>query len=450
MGYVAVIDHGKSNTRVAIFDAEGGQVAERSRPTPTAASGAYPSEDVEALIPFVLEALAAFSPQYGIESIIPVAHGAAGALIDRDGLVLPVVDYEHTPSPALNEAYDALRPPFAETASPRLPAGHNLGRQLYMLETAFPDAVARAEAFLPLAQYWAWVLSGRMVSEVTSLGAHTDLWSPSRQTTSSLVARLGWGRLIPPLRKAGDAIGPIRPEIAQRTGLDPATRVLAGLHDSNASLVPYFSDGSGPVAVVSTGTWIIVMNVGGDSAYLDPAADMLANVDILGRPTPSARFMGGREFATIAGEDAPASIETAWAVLQAGTLALPSFSAQGGPWASLEGRILGHLPPMPGARSALACLYCALVTDNLLTRLGVTGPVFVDGPFAQNDVWLAALSGLRAGGICPQGAASPAAGAAMLARAAPKTSPAATAYPERLDLGSYRQRWMAAIDQRGV
>ncbi|MEM9196700.1 MAG: FGGY family carbohydrate kinase [Pseudomonadota bacterium] len=452
MGCVAVLDHGKSNTRMVVFDAEGRQRAERTRPTPTDATGPYPAEDVEALIPFVVDALAEFAQRFDIATIIPVAHGAAGALVDADGLVRPVIDYEHSATPDLNAAYDAVRPEFAETGSPPLPAMLNLGRQLFMLADAHSDAVAQASAFLALPQYWAWVLSGEMASEITSLGAHTDLWDPWNGRPSTLVARQGWARLIPPLRRAGDALGPLRPEIAAATGLGRHTQVLTGLHDSNASLVPYLSAGADPVAVVSSGTWAIIMNIGGDTARLDPAADMLANVDVLGRPTPSARFMGGREHALISGDDQPGTLAAAEAVLEAGTLALPSFSDQGGPWAHSKGQIIGDVPQIPGARSALAALYCALVSDDILSRLGASGPVQVDGPFAKNPVWLAAMAGLRPEGIVPRDGASPAAGAAMLARARERARsqpapPPPRPYAQKLDLARYRSLWQTALAQ---
>ncbi|MEL6234160.1 MAG: FGGY family carbohydrate kinase [Pseudomonadota bacterium] len=448
MGCVAVLDHGKSNTRLVVFDAEGRLRAERKRPTPTSTSGPYPAEDVEALLPFIIDALAEFAQRFDIATIIPVAHGAAGALVGRAGLVRPVIDYEHSANPALNAAYDARRPPFEETGSPPLPAMLNLGRQLFMLAEEHPDAVAQATAFLALPQYWAWVLSGELASEITSLGAHTDLWDPWNSTTSTLVTRQGWARLIPPLRRAGDALGPLRPEIARATGLGPQTQVLTGLHDSNASLVPYLSAGADPVAVVSSGTWAIIMNVGGDTARLDPAADMLANVDMLGRPTPSARFMGGREHALLAGDDQPGTLAAAQAVLEAGTLALPSFSDQGGPWAHIKGQILGEVPQIPGAQSALAALYCALVSDDILTRLGAHGPVQVDGPFAQNPVWLAAMAGLRADGIVPRDGASPAAGAAMLARPPARPEPPPEPHAQKLDMARYRSRWQTATLER--
>ena len=60
---------------------------------------------------------------------------------------------------------------------------------------------------------------------------------------------------------------------------------------------------------------------------------MLANVDITGRPTACARFMGGREYGEIAGGDlALAARARRWqALIERRVYALPAFSAQGGP-----------------------------------------------------------------------------------------------------------------------
>ena len=54
-----------------------------------------------------------------------------------------------------------------------------------------------------------------MASEVTSLGAHTDLWRPNEGDLSSMVDRLGWRRLFPPMRKAWDTLGTLKPEVAR-------------------------------------------------------------------------------------------------------------------------------------------------------------------------------------------------------------------------------------------
>ena len=100
-------------------------------------------------------------------------------------------------------------------------------------------------------------------SERTSLGCHTDLWNPHTGAFSSLVRDMGWSGLMPPLQAPADILGPVTPEVAAATGLDPATPVHCGIHDSNASLLPHLLARKPPFAVVSTGTWVVAMAIGG-------------------------------------------------------------------------------------------------------------------------------------------------------------------------------------------
>ena len=140
--------------------------------------------------------------------------------------MLPVLDYEFE-MPAGQEAhYAGQRPPYSATCSPRLPAGLNLGRQLAWQAQAFPEQFGRARHILMYPQYWAWRLSGVAASEVTSLGCHTDLWQPARQQYSSLVERMGWSDLFPPLQPAWAPLGFLKAELARLTGLPSECRVL--------------------------------------------------------------------------------------------------------------------------------------------------------------------------------------------------------------------------------
>ena len=153
-----------------------------------------------------------------------------------------------------------------------MPDGLNLGAQLFWLDRLHPDAMASA-TLVPWAQYWAWFLSGVAVSEVSSLGCHTDLWAPGVGAFSPLAQRLGWAARFAPLVSAGDGVGTLRPELAAPTGLLPAIRIHAGLHDSAAALhaARGFAEIAGHEAtVLSTGTWFIGMRLSG--APIDTAA----------------------------------------------------------------------------------------------------------------------------------------------------------------------------------
>ncbi|TIV91464.1 MAG: carbohydrate kinase, partial [Mesorhizobium sp.] len=150
-------------------------------------------------------------------------------------------------------------------------------------------------------------------------------WNPWTSDYSSLVDRMGWRRLMAPVRPAKDRLGPILPAIAQRTGLAPQTPVFCGLHDSNASLLPHLLSDAPPFSVVSTGTWVVSIAVGGRKVELDAARDTLVNVNALGDPVPSARFMGGREFSLLTeGQPQEWSDDDVTAVLARQVLLLPS------------------------------------------------------------------------------------------------------------------------------
>ncbi|MVT75953.1 FGGY-family carbohydrate kinase [Bradyrhizobium cajani] len=446
---VAVLDIGKTNVKLALFD-EGRLLWEQAAPNCIRSGPPYPHEDVESSWNFFLDALREAARSHQIGAIVPTAHGAAGALIGERELAAPVMDYEFTGVDEIEPDYVKLRPPFSVSLSPKLPAGLNLGRQLAYQKWRCPDLFAKARYFVGYPQYWTWRLTGVAVSEVTTLGAHTDLWVPRRGQISSLVEALDIDHLLPPLRRAFDPLGPIKPEIAAVTGLAPETRVFCGIHDSNASLLPYLVSRQAPFTVLSTGTWVILMSVGLSLDQLDPRDDTLANVDVLGRPIACGRFMGGREYAIIAGGSGNPDLDAMERVIASGAMALPCFSGQGGPYAKAKGVIRGEVAARD--RPALATLYCALVSDLMLTHMGATGgDLIVEGTFAGNPLFCRTLGALRPTQrvFAAEDAAGTARGAAMLAQWPPSYH---IAEPVPVDpisiagLDSYRKAWTAAVD----
>jgi sugar (pentulose or hexulose) kinase len=453
MRAVAVLDVGKTNVKLAVFDTGGAGLWERSIANRSVPGPPYSHADVEKIWSFFLASLAEAARLHPIDVIVPATHGAAAALVDEAALAMPVIDYEDPCVEAIEPSYASLRPPFAQTGSPPAANGLNVGRQLAWQRSVFPEAFGRARHLLFYPQYWAWRMTGVAASEFTSLGCHSDLWLPAEARASSLAAALGLEGRVPPVAPAWTALGPLRAGIAEAAGLTGEVRVLCGVHDSNASIVPYLAHWRAPFTVVSTGTWVILLGVGLPVADLDPKADMLANVDITGRPTACARFMGGREYAAIAGGDlAPPRRETLQALIDRGVLALPAFSAQGGPFADVAGMIEGNIAD--NERGALATLYVALMTDHMLARLGVReGPVVVDGNLGANAAFTAVLAQLRSGQEVtstrkPIGAAY---GAAMLA-----SWPDCPELPERVThatwslngLEAYRETWTKRAMER--
>jgi sugar (pentulose or hexulose) kinase len=391
--HVAVIDIGKTNAKLALVEMNSlSEIAVRKMANTVRQDGPYPHFDVEALWQFILEGLAAYQRDHGVDAISVTTHGACAALIDASGdLALPVLDYEFDGYGETANRYAALRPPFAETGSPHLPLGLNLGAQIFWQQQTFPEAFSRTIQILTYPQYWSFRLTGVAANEVTSLGCHTDLWSPVAHDYSSLVDKMGWRKLMAPLQRASQSLGFITADVTNKTGLKPETHVACGIHDSNASLVPHLLVHAKPFSVISTGTWVISMAIGGKAPVLDERRDTLMNVNAFAEAVPSARFMGGREFQLVMAEDHPTiTPEDVEAVLGKGIFLLPSIVQGSGPFADRKSRWIGE--PTPAERQVAASFYLALVTATCLDLIGADGETIVEGPFSSNPNFLDMLA----------------------------------------------------------
>lgn len=389
MERVAVLDVGKTHAKLTLIAADG---AVLSRMVHANRAGRFlDSDGVENLLEAGLRDFARIGP---VDAIVPVAHGAAAAIVAGDRILFPPVDYELDPGAGCLAAYRAQRDPFLHSGSPAMPLGLNLGAQLHRLEADGFIWPAAARLLL-LPQFWAWRLCGEQGAELSSLGCHTDLWFPRVAAPSDLAIRRGWAARLPPLIPASEVLGPLSPEWQRRTGLGP-TRILCGIHDSNAALHGARSlagaHGSGPL--LSTGTWFIAMAPG--AAWPDPALehrDVLVNVDPAGKPVPSARFMGGRERELLAGADPlPGTGSGAIdAVIAGDAVPRAGFGGHGGPFAGRRGN-WARRPDGVAERQAAISLYLSLMTMEMLDILGVGGPLLIDGPAAHDEIFGAALA----------------------------------------------------------
>jgi sugar (pentulose or hexulose) kinase len=270
-------------------------------------------------------------------------------------------------------AYDALRPDFDLTGSPALPMGLNLGAQFYWQLSHDPTLAARIATIVTYPQYWGYLLTGALACDVTSLGCHTDLWAPLAGRWSDLPAALGLANKFAPCLPPSAVLGTTLPAL----GLGEIP-VLCGIHDSNASLLPHLIGRDPPFSVVSTGTWVICMAMGARAVTLDPTTDVLINVNAMGAPVPSSRFMGGRIYdqftrGAIATPDDVAAVDRTGLIL---TDAL-EFS---------------HPPETDGMAEVALGRYLARRTAECLDMIGAAGPTLIEGPFSANPWFLAALA----------------------------------------------------------
>jgi sugar (pentulose or hexulose) kinase len=449
MSVVAVLDVGKTNVKLTAATRGGDLIETVSLPNAPAPGPPYLHIAAARIGDWLLDELAALARRHRIGAFVATGHGSAAGLVDDAGLAMPMIDYEAEVPAGITAAYLEAAGPLAPLGSPLMAGAAHMARQLFWLEADWPEAVAGAKAFLGGPQYWAWLLSGGTASELTFLGAQSQLRDFAARTWAPIVAARGWQHLLPPPVPAWHPVGRIRPALAARHGLPPDIDVLCGIHDSSANFYRFQEAGLTGLTLISTGTWIVGMS---DEA--PPEAGLAGgyvtrNMDVHGNPLSGILAMGGREFATIAGDapEGPVAAAEVAALVAAGTMALPSFADQDGafPGSAGKGRIEG---PEPASRRALALLYVALLTDACLERLGARGTVVLDGSFTRDPLYAGLVQALRPGvrvlvNTDAYGAAS---GAALLADHERRTGPAPVALTpaSRADvpgLATYRDRW---------
>ncbi|MER8832488.1 carbohydrate kinase [Mesorhizobium sp. M0909] len=448
---IAVLDFGKTNSKLFVFGQDGQILDERRTQPSWIRKGGFSVLDEATLHDWSARAIDDAVDTHGVEGLMVSGHGCTFALVDEAALTHPILDYEQEPPAEIAAQIDRRIPDFAETFSPRLPLGFNYGRHMLWLKEVEPGAFATATSILGYPQYWSWRFGGRPVSEVSYLGCHSHLWAPRKRDFSSLVDAEGWRGQMPAFERAGAVIGEQRFSRAAKP-----VAVHNGVHDSNAALHAYRRQQLGPVTVVSTGTWVVVLNPDCPLDALDGERDMLVNVDVDGGPVPTIRFMGGREFATISagwqGAIAPSSVQR---VIDAGIMALPSF-APGGPMPHRRGELVGRTPNAE-ERAAVALLYVALMLDLCLELIHSDNTVIVDGGLNNGGLLAALLAQLRPGQAFLQGATleGSATGAAALAfesvgREFATEAPEAVHAASFSGLAGYRNDWRGLAADRGV
>jgi sugar (pentulose or hexulose) kinase len=395
MTHIAVIDIGKTNAKLAIVDAARlEEIDVLTTPNLTVQGAPYPHFDIGNLWQFILNGLRQFAVSYQISAITATTHGASVVLLDEYGeLATQVLDYEHEGPDQCTAEYLKLKPQFRHTGSPRLTGGLNVGAQIHWLFTTVPQLQAAVKTVVMYPQYWTYRLSGVLSNEQTSLGAHTDLWNPTEATYTELADLLGITEKMAEIRPASAVLGSITPAVAQATGLAVDTPVYCGVHDSNASLFTHLHRLSPPFSVVSTGTWVVCMSPGGSTAALDESRDTLINVSVHGRPIPSGKFMGGREYeylsTTYGASTVPVIPEH---LFSKGAFILPAVEHSNGPYPDSTYRWTtdpSHLTPQE--RYAVISFYLAMMTYTCLDICQSAGPIIIEGPFNRNLLFCAML-----------------------------------------------------------
>ncbi len=458
---VVVLDIGKTHSKLTLWAPSGGLMARETRANARRLGPFYPVLDVEGIEQWLAVTLSRFSSLGDVGAIIPVGHGAAAAIIRDGALAAPIVDYEFEPSDDLRAGYLEERDAFAETGSPAMGMSLNLGLQLHCMERFYPGLLEGNAQILPWPQYWAWRLCGVPSCEVTSLGSHTDLWSPFHNGPSSLAVRRGWAERLAPRRHAGEIVGHLSAEWRERTGLARDVAIVAGLHDSNAALCgarAHAAFSNADATLISTGTWFVSMrSPAADAAVptLEEDGGCLLNVDVEGRPAPTALFMGGREVELLGGAGADvgaphgALLAAAGRVIEKRAMALPAIVRGSGFFPQSLGAWCEE-PESALERHCAATLYAALMSDVGLDRVGASGSLLVEGRFGGSVIYARALAALRPRNrVFVSGAEIDVSWGALRLMLPALAAPGALSLvePLELDLAAYKSRWRALISE---
>lgn len=294
MNVIAVFDIGKTNKKLFLIDEQYRIVAEHSENFASVKDeDGEECEDLGVMTEWVRDSLAKVMAsgegEFKVRAVNFSAYGASLVYIGADGTpVAPLYNYLKAYPQALRRNFYATYGGEVVlsrlTASPVL-GSLNSGMQLYRIKYERPELFGRIRCSLHLPQYLSYLATGRAVSEMTSIGCHTNLWNFAKQDYHEWVYREG---LI-------EKLAPIVPSstVLERDGVFFGV----GLHDSSAAMIPYLQNFREPWVLISTGTWCITMNPFNDSPLTaaELEQDCLCYLSYTGRPVKASRLFAGYE-----------------------------------------------------------------------------------------------------------------------------------------------------------
>jgi sugar (pentulose or hexulose) kinase len=305
---VAVFDVGMTNKKAAVYD-------DRLRQLDVSYKSFVPLKhragdreldvhDLGGIKNFFLAELKKFAAKYPIKAIAVTTHGATFVCLDGEGKVCaPCVYYTYEPGEEFQEAFyakagdrDTLQ---RSTFTPPLSSMINPAKGIFFLQRYLGEDFSRTKTILNYPSYWSYELTGISGAEPTYVGCHTYLWNHAGAAYSDVTDKLGIRALLPEnYKNSYETLGTITPDIARLTGLAPDTIVTMGIHDSNASLLPYLArENAGDFILNSTGTWCVLMHPQDTLDYEpgDIGNIVFFNQSALRKPVKTAIFLGGLE-----------------------------------------------------------------------------------------------------------------------------------------------------------
>lgn len=294
---IAVIDVGKTNKKLFLFDENYNIVYERAaRFLETTDEDSDPCENLESLRLSVFDSLRSLfnKKDFEVKAINFSAYGASFVNINEDGNpVTPLYNYlKPYPEKLKKQFYNTYGGEEAFslcTASPVL-GSLNSGMQLYRLKYEKPEAFEQIQYSLHLPQYLSYLISCKPCSDITSIGCHTNLWDFQKNDYHEWVYKEG----------INEKLAPIYPFDETTKAIFPGNNYLVGigLHDSSAALISYMVNFNEPFVLLSTGTWCISLNPFNDLPLTieELKQDCLCYLSYQGKPVKASRIFTGPDY----------------------------------------------------------------------------------------------------------------------------------------------------------
>ncbi|MCR5217760.1 FGGY family carbohydrate kinase [Treponema sp.] len=307
---VCVIDIGMTNKKISIYDQSLNQIEsayqnfEGKKVSCEKDNKTILCHDIEGMKEWFTKCISDFAKKYPVKAISVTTHGATFVCTDDQGKqTLPCVFYTEDPGEDFQKEFYSLcgspRDLQKECQTPLLSSMINMAKGIFFAKRYFPQGFAATKKIISYPQFWTYFFTGNFCAERTFLACHTYLWNQNKDSYSSVADKLGIRQLLSD--NIADTIsfqGTITEDFAKKTGLSQDVQVTAGIHDSNASLLPYLAKENDDFILNSTGTWCVSMHPSADEDFTqeDIGKVVFFNRSALNQKVKTSIFLGGMEF----------------------------------------------------------------------------------------------------------------------------------------------------------
>ncbi|MDG1804308.1 FGGY family carbohydrate kinase [Flavicella sp.] len=255
---IAVIDIGKTNKKIFLFDEGFNVVSQNSiQFKEITDEDGFPCDDINSIENWIKNQIEEIQTigKFRIKAINFSTHGASLVYLNKEGeRIMPLYNYlkpldlkEFDGLYNSNEGVDEFS---RKTASPAY-GMLNTGLQMLSIKKSKPKLWKQVASILHYPQYLSYLFSNKITADFTSVGAHTATWDFDTMQYHKWLSEENIN--LPEPCKGNEAT------IVDVNGEEIA--IGTGLHDSSSSIIPILEqEKNKDFVLLSTGTWIIAMN----------------------------------------------------------------------------------------------------------------------------------------------------------------------------------------------